>query len=40
MASREVITDIGEGRDWYVRQFYEYCNLIEGVIEARIRDPN
>jgi len=30
LASREVITDIGEGRDWYVRQFYEYCNLIEG----------
>jgi len=28
------------GRDWYVRQFYEYCNLIEGVIEARMRDPN
>ena len=28
------------GRDWYVRQFYEYCNLIERIIEARMRDPN
>ena len=27
------------GRDWYVRQFYDYCNLIERAIEARIHKP-
>ena len=28
------------GRDWYVKQFYDYCNLIEKAIKTHIRDLN
>jgi len=28
------------GRDWYVRQFYDYCNLIERVIKMHMHSPN